>query len=109
LKTRGKLLSLALGAEKRFGLLRRLLLASQGKRTLKAWERFCFQTGNSACQNTGGVNRMNIPSMAHTIRLIAFSCKSKDVMSCEFGTEFDDRVRDFLMEEMEAEQTKNKE
>jgi hypothetical protein len=39
---------------------------------------------------------MTTKELAHTIRLIAMSCKSKDVMSCEFGNEFHDRVEAVL-------------
>ena len=37
-------------------------------------------------------------SMANVIRIMAFSCKSKDVMSCEFGNEFGERVERYLVE-----------
>ena len=39
--------------------------------------------------------------LARIIRLMAFSCKSKDVMSCEFGNEFYDRVKNLLEEELD--------
>ena len=36
--------------------------------------------------------------VADIIRIITFDCKSKDVMSCEFGNEFAPRVEEYLRE-----------
>ena len=42
---------------------------------------------------------MTTEGMANRIRIMAFMCESKDVMSCEFGNEFGRRVQEFLEEE----------
>jgi hypothetical protein len=44
--------------------------------------------------------KMDITRLANKIRIMAFQCKSKDVLSCEFGNEFAARVEKFLEEEL---------
>ena len=45
---------------------------------------------------------MKAREMANCIRIMAFQCKSKDVMSCEFGNEFGRRVEEFIEHELNA-------
>ena len=42
---------------------------------------------------------MTPKEIAHTIRIIALTCRNNDTMSCEFGNEFSDKVEK-LIEEM---------
>ena len=41
---------------------------------------------------------MTTEGMANRIRIMAFMCESKDVMSCEFGNEFATKVEKYLLE-----------
>ena len=54
-------------------------------------------TGTS---ETAGSVPMVAHLMANRIRIMAFQCKSKDVMSCEFGNEFGRKVEEFLEYEL---------
>jgi hypothetical protein len=47
----------------------------------------------------------DIEELARTIRLVALTCKDKDVFSCEFGNEFHDRVLALLKETVEIKRT----
>jgi len=47
----------------------------------------------------------NLQELANVIRKLTFVCKSKDVMSCEFGNEFNKRVLDLLVENVEMKHT----
>ena len=42
-----------------------------------------------------------IEALAHDIRIVAMTCKSQDVFSCEFGNEFHERVLALLKEAVE--------
>jgi hypothetical protein len=42
------------------------------------------------------MNDESINEIAHTLRIIAMTCKNSDVMSCEFGNEFHDRAVNLL-------------
>ena len=43
---------------------------------------------------------MDVKYHADRIRILAIGCKNHDVMSCEFGNEFGDKVEEYIREEI---------
>ena len=55
-----------------------------------------YGAGNEEWKPAPNVDRLTL--MANRIRILAFSCKSREVFSCEFGNEFAPKVEDYLRE-----------
>ena len=47
--------------------------------------------------------KSDVENIAHTIRIMTFTCKSHDVFSCEFGNEFCEKVIELLKKELNGE------